>query len=424
MESKNVLKIIVEQYGEKKLLDDKLAGLVSDFIKKDDQLKKRLRLAINERVPQKLYELKSKDDEARERVMQNIASGLSNEYGISDTVACEIVNYFAEALGYQSLGAAGKPAPRQEIHPKTVQVRNETVENTGGNSTGNISNGGYIASQGGWIYYQDWNGDKGLYKIRMDGGGKTKICADEPSSINVAGDFVYYCKKEFMYKSDTGIYKIRTDGREGTKLCAVRATGMTVIGEWIFFVGDHWKDHTVHNKIFRMRTDGSGITKLNDDIVITPNVEYDWIYYNHYTDAANSDNGIYKIRTDGSGRVKLSNDLGSYMNVCDNWIYYVNVADDHTIYKLHTDGKERVKVSDVKAATLNVADGWIYYRRGQYNDSLDYNLFKMRINGSENIKMSDDAANYIHVAGGWVFYLTDKSKYCKVRTDGTDRQLL
>ncbi|NLA05314.1 MAG: DUF5050 domain-containing protein, partial [Firmicutes bacterium] len=68
-----------------------------------------------------------------------------------------------------------------------------------GNSTGNISNFGLLASQGDWIYhlYQEDEGETvGLYKTHADGSGRTRISEDTAMFLNVAGDWIYYVMRD------------------------------------------------------------------------------------------------------------------------------------------------------------------------------------------------------------------------------------
>lgn len=41
---------------------------------------------------------------------------------------------------------------------------------TRGNTAGNITNGGFVAEQDGWIYYLSYGGQ--IYRIRADGTGR------------------------------------------------------------------------------------------------------------------------------------------------------------------------------------------------------------------------------------------------------------
>ena len=119
-DSSNVIAEIVRRFGDGILLDSqKLSGLISDLIPSEPATRKRLGLAINEKVPQKLHGLKNKDEHERDRVMRIEASGLSDVYGMPNEMAYEIVNYFAEALGYKTIMVAPRQAqPTPTVPPK------------------------------------------------------------------------------------------------------------------------------------------------------------------------------------------------------------------------------------------------------------------------------------------------------------------
>jgi len=107
LEPKDVVTEIVRRFGDGVLLDSqKLSGLISDVIPEEPKLRKRLKLAIDENVPQKLHELKNEGEDERNRVMKIEASEMSETYGMLVEMAYDVVNCFAAALGYRKLVAA------------------------------------------------------------------------------------------------------------------------------------------------------------------------------------------------------------------------------------------------------------------------------------------------------------------------------
>ena len=63
----------------------------------------------------------------------------------------------------------------------------------------------------------------------------------------------------------------------------------------------------------------------------------DWIYYRNSSDGYK----LYKVKTDGSGREKINDDSSWFINVVGDWIYYVNADDGYKLYKVKTDGSGR-----------------------------------------------------------------------------------
>jgi hypothetical protein len=94
--------------------------------------------------------------------------------------------------------------------------------------------------EGDRIYYIDGNGQ--LRSMGLDGGDNT-LLGDGISAvrINASEGWIYY--------TDTSaIYKIRTDGSELTKLRdfpTSNSIDMNVVGEWIYLRGDGFEEQTI-----------------------------------------------------------------------------------------------------------------------------------------------------------------------------------
>ena len=276
-------------------------------------------------------------------------------------------------------------------------------ENTRGNTAGNISNTGFSAKSGDWVYYS--GGDYKLYKMHADGTAKTKLSDDDSWYINVLGDWVYYSNRGDGSK----LYKMHTDGMERIKINADDSVYVNVIGDWIYYSngGDG-------GKLYKIRTSGTDRTKINDDSSIYINVIGDWAYYKN-----GDDNKLYKIRADGTDRTKISDDGGIYINVAGDWVYYINENDNNKLYKIRTGGTDRTKLSDDWYNFINVSGDWIYYTSWDENDR----LYKMKTDGKEKTKLNDERTGYINIIGDWIYYCNwdDGYKYYRIRTDGTNR---
>ena len=72
----------------------------------------------------------------------------------------------------------------------------------------------------------------------------------------------------------------------------------------------------------------------------------DWIYYSEIPNP-----GLYKVKTDGSEQTKLNDDVPMDLNVFGDWVYYNNYADGEPIsIKVKTDETERTL--DLDTASL------------------------------------------------------------------------
>lgn len=81
-----------------------------------------------------------------------------------------------------------------------------------------------------WIYYRN-NSDNGkLYKIKIDGSGRTCLNQDDSSSVNVAEGWIYYRNNS----DESSLYKIRTDGSDKTKMNDVATNAICYVDDKIY----------------------------------------------------------------------------------------------------------------------------------------------------------------------------------------------
>ncbi len=221
-------------------------------------------------------------------------------------------------------------------------------------------------------------------------------------------DWIFYPNSS----DESKLYKIRTDGTERTKLNEDKSWYLNVLGEWIYY-----SNNSDGGKLYKIRTDGSKRTKLNEDRSESLNVFDEWIYYLNFINDVGT---LYKIRTDGSERMKLNQDSSYYLNVVGEWIYYSNWSDGFKLFKIRRDGNQRTKLNNDWSKNINVLGDWIYY--SHWND--DGKLYKIRTDGTECTKLNEDDSSNLNVLCEWVYYRNgnDSGKLYKIRTDGSERQ--
>lgn len=314
-----------------------------------------------------------------------------------------------------------------------------------GNSTGNIVNGGLVASQDGWLYYTNLDRDDGgepffeLCKVRTDGSGHSRINGDRAGSLNVVDGWIYY-HIDGCY-DDSGIYKVRTDGGERTRISEDAAAYLSVIGDWIYYVNMNTEPcpSFLHGEIYRVRTDGSERTRISEDAAAYLNVVGDWLYYVKADEEFHFDLGvgeIYKVRIDGSEHTRIGEDAAASLNVVGDWLYYVGgKVDEETyfgfdfdgIYRMRIDGSEPTRICQDYFGFINVVDDWIYYDGGALDD--EPGIYKVRTDGGGRTKLNGDGAEFINVVGDWLYYNyinheTNEQGFCKLHTDGSGREAI
>jgi hypothetical protein len=251
------------------------------------------------------------------------------------------------------------------------------VVNEYGNTPGNIQSYGNVAVQGEWIFYSYEH--HGLWKEKLDGSNKQKICDVYADGINVIGDWIYCNLMEVTENDELNYNNLR---------------------------------------FYKIKVDGSERVKLYDKRIENINVVGGWIYYCSETEACKP----YKMKTDGTGRIHLNVFPSRCIAVDGDWIYYQNGADNNCLYRMGLNGESNQKISDVTSYRLNINTSRDYvYVTGEYPTN---GLYKVKKDGSSSVKMLDDQISYLNVMGEWIYYIFYDDGIYKMKTDGTEKQKL
>ena len=203
---------------------------------------------------------------------------------------------------------------------------------------------------GDYIYYignYDWETNEAtgvwhnaIYRIRTDGTEKTKLTPAEDfyTIISVDEEWIYY----LLQSSWSRVFRVRTDGSSMQEVA--------VPEEKYFYnlrISDGYFYFPDNNTLVRFNPDTSV-----KEVVLNENcwefiIDGDWIYFPLYNWSApeNEHYNIHKIKTDGSGLTRVNNDASGQINIAGDWIFYNNYKEDNAIYRIRKDGTERTFVA-------------------------------------------------------------------------------
>ena len=200
-----------------------------------------------------------------------------------------------------------------------------------GNTAGNLNQHGLFCESDGRVYFANAYDNYALYSMNPDETEFIRLGNGSVSSINAAGDYLYY----FMDTSKAGEgfgYVLRTYGVFRTKkngnntICLVRdgAVTMQLCGNYLYYQRYNNKDFT---KFYKLKTDKSENLLISDDIINPASCDNGIIYYN----GQDKDHYLYALdtRTDTSS-VIYEGDLW-FPVYKDGYVYYMDVGNNYQL---------------------------------------------------------------------------------------------
>lgn len=178
--------------------------------------------------------------------------------------------------------------------------------------------------EGDWIYY---SGESGLCRIRTDGTGREEIRRCVALFINVVDDWVYYIDSREGYF----MHKIKSDGSGLQTIGSNHAYGM-VYNDGYLYYSRLYEGNGIYSVNVGAPDASIPIASLRTRYI---NVDDGWVYFDNIDDGSK----LYKMRFDGSGFQRLNDESASYIQVIGEWIYYTNV--ENVMCRIKKDGTGR-----------------------------------------------------------------------------------
>lgn len=193
-----------------------------------------------------------------------------------------------------------------------------------------------LTVSGGWIYYTEGQHDPEgwrLCRVKTNGTRKTVLRKPVGCFFNLVGGWVYYT-------TDGMTHRMSADGVEDTAL-EIQHDITIVTPDAMYYVGG---DAANYQGIYREGLDGTGLSSIVEDRIVSLNVADGWVYYARYDPARKTYRGIYRVRPDGTDKTRISKDEAFELNIAGPWIYYMRPEgfNEWAMYRLRTDGTEKM----------------------------------------------------------------------------------
>lgn len=282
---------------------------------------------------------------------------------------------------------------RNRIPPNDIAVT--------GNTAGNLNNHGLFCELDGKVYFSNAYDDGCLYSMNADETEVKKLIDGRTSSINAAGDYLYYFMdsasggSEFAYVIRTyGVYRAKTNGKGASCLVRDACVTMQLSGDYLYYQRYNNKDFT---KLYKIKTDKSENILISDSIINPAACHNGIIYYN----GQDKNHYLYALDTRTDSVSLVYNGNLWYPVYKDDYIYYMDVGEDYRLCRYSLPAGTVEVLTNDRVDCFNVGNSYIYYQK---NDANAPALMRMRLDGSEPEVVAEGNYQNINITSRYVYF--------------------
>ena len=255
-----------------------------------------------------------------------------------------------------------------------------------GNSNGNISNYGAVAASSSGFVYGSVNRN-GIQVMERGGTWKTTETTHN-GSVNLWEEWIYYIGEE------GGVERIPVANPERTP----ESVGGSDVS--FFLISDETIYYTQDNGPIRcMSLSGKRDRLLADGSNYGINFENGWLYFLR-TDSSDDWPGVWKMKTDGTGLTRVGTHQAESYLVEDGWVYYTDPEDNFGLRRMKTDGKQDVSLHTGFVGMFNVCGDWLYYTGSGSHSG----LYQVKRDGSGERLVDSRDPGYLYDVEGTLYY--------------------
>ena len=297
-----------------------------------------------------------------------------------------------------------------------------------GNSNSNINNGGVAAYKSGYNYVRSSKPTNvlmtsyNIYKIKGTSSTK-KIIANNAylmPSINVVGNYVYYLGT-YNSGESVGIYRVKTDGTGKTRLIGNVESPFIVKDSGIYYIKSTYDyDKLCYYSISSKKTTKTlytTTTRTIDALSISGN--YAYLLATGYENQL-----IYKIDTNTKARTTLKK-LVTY--TFDDEDYDEDYDDSDIDFDedfdedFDWDDFEDYDDEEYSIDQMIYYQGYIYYIVSDYDGT---EVYKMTADGKNETKITSLTTTSMNLYNGKIYYVNANNSICRMDLNGKNRTTL
>jgi hypothetical protein len=284
----------------------------------------------------------------------------------------------------------------------------EVDPTVGGNTTGNLYNGGYFCEMDGKVYFRN-NYDNGcMYSMNVDETDIKPVTTMNVYFISGNGNYLYfYMDSQHLSLSTSGIgttvkyygvYQCHLDGTKQKCLYRGRTAAQAMCGNYIYF---QVKDAN-GGSLLKIKNDKTNLTTISDEYIDPCGFCDGKIYFTGVT----KDHNLYMMDTlNGDKITKIADGYIFYPIYHDGYIYYMDAVDNYHLKRMDLSTMKVEKLTNNRVECFNLNDQYIFY---SVAESLTPALHVMTLDGSSDVAVHQGIFFNISLTSQYVYYTPAK----------------
>ena len=273
---------------------------------------------------------------------------------------------------------------------------------TTGNTAGNLNNGGIVCESDGRIYFANPYDGGSLYSMNVDETDCKKISSAVATSINVAGNYIYYFQSGSSGAAGLGSVRIphafirsHIDGSKGYTISRDVVVKAQIVGDRLYLEGTADNNHDAPY-FMGVDTSGENMEILAQFGINPACASGDLIYYNNIQ--GNHNLMVYDTKN-GTSTLLLEGDFWNPA-LDGGYIYYMVPSENYQLRRYSLSAKTIEIVITERVESFNILNGYIYYQTMGDNPHLAF----ARADGSGLTVVANGYYNSISMTSGYVYF--------------------
>ena len=272
---------------------------------------------------------------------------------------------------------------------------------TVGNTAGYLNNKGLFCEDEGVVYFANAYDSNTLYSMNPDETNVKKLSNAQVSSINAAGNFLYYYQASSAATNSfsslfriNGLYRSKKNGKSAVCLKRVPVPSLSLADNTVFYQSYNNKTGT---SLCRIDIDKKNYEVI-EEYIINPAAVYNGMIYFGGTQ---KDHYLYGLNTQTNAISTIYN--GNVYNpiVWGDYVYYMDISSDYRLCRYSLSTQTAEILSQDRLDFFNVTGDWIYYQKSHPSEPA---LKRIRIDGSGEEIVATGVYENINATSAYVYF--------------------